>query len=148
MSFLKIQTSVKRIYFPYWEWECFHAGMYKRVPPEGKTSDQCKQEYCVFLKNIEGFNAAMIRIKKEWPISCKQFLTNENINRIAWIGQASMCIETGIPRVFRSGFCLLNKDEQRNANMAAFNFLKDWLENERERQNKCLHKRMVQLRLW
>ena len=52
----------------------------------------------------------MERVVKEWPVSCEHFLTKHGMNRIAWLGQASMCIETGIPRFFRGGFNLMTQE--------------------------------------
>ena len=52
-----------------------------------------------------------------------------NINRIAWLGQASMCIETGLPRKFKSGFMLLTPQQQNAANNAAEEVLIEWIES-------------------
>ncbi len=51
------------------------------------------------------------------------------MNRIAWLGQAAMCWDTGVPSAFCNGFMLLTKDEQDRANQAAFEHLNKWLES-------------------
>lgn len=112
------------IWHPWTKWECYEAGMF-----DGKVElspDECRQEYAKFLRDIPRFEAALVRVLSEWPISCEHFLSNRNFNRIAWLGQAAMCIETGIPCVYRAGFSLLTPDEQHAANMKAKQFLDRW----------------------
>jgi len=116
---------MKRLYHPWHKWECFKAGFYDTTC--ALSTDDAKRAYAEFLADIPRFNAAMQRVLEEWPISCEHFLTNQDINRIAWLGQASMCIETGVPSRFRGGFKLLSSDQQREANAAAAGALKQWL---------------------
>ena len=51
------------------------------------------------------------------------------MNRIAWIGQAAMCYETGIPSIYCSGFNLLTEQQQDEANKVALKVLNKWLKN-------------------
>ena len=89
--------------------------------------DQAMQSYRDFLSDIPRFRAAMARVVAEWPKSCEHFLTKTSTNRIAWLGQSAMCIETGVPAKFKSGFALLSDDQQRAANAAADQVLQAWL---------------------
>jgi hypothetical protein len=49
------------------------------------------------------------------------------MNRIAWLGQASLSYAKGIPAVYRGGFNLLNDDQQEKANRIAHEYLNKWL---------------------
>jgi hypothetical protein len=49
------------------------------------------------------------------------------MNRIAWLGQASLCYATGIPSTFRAGFNLLTPEQQNKANTIALEYLNKWL---------------------
>ena len=102
--------------------------MYSYCLPDGVTPEVAKFYYAVFLKDTERFHYALERVVSQWPVSCEQFLSNESMNRIAWLGQSSMCIETGIPSAFRSGFFLLSQNERRVANHTADKYLRAWLE--------------------
>ena len=62
-----------------------------------------------------------------WVKSCEHYLTNTSMNRIAWLGQASMCLDTGIPSKYCSGFNLLSDEQKNNANLIALDALNDWL---------------------
>ena len=106
---------MKRKYHHWEKWECFKAGFYDTT----HASNNPQEAYRDFLADIPRFEKALQRVLSEWPVSCEQFLTNTHINRIAWLGQASMCIETGVPSVFRGGFKLLTPAQQELANSAA-----------------------------
>lgn len=88
-----------------------------------------KDKYAEFLSDIARFNMALCRVMLEWPTSCEHFLTDPNINRIAWLGQASMCIETGVSRQYRAGFVLLSGKQQNEANFMAEIHLRGYLES-------------------
>jgi len=90
----------------------------------------------------------MHRVVRSWPHSCDQFLSNEHINRIAWLGQSSMCIETGVSSVFRGGFRLLTPGQQLAANAAAEYHLKKWLKGKGDEASGEIHQCMDAMRLF
>jgi len=116
-----------RIFHTWDKWECAKAGLYK-TSKEGMTKEECEQAYCNFLSDLDRFAEALERVITEWKFSCEQYLTNSAMNRIAWLGQASMCYATGIPAAFRSGFYLLSEEQQIKANEKALIYLNKWLE--------------------
>lgn len=115
-----------RVFHTHDKWECVKAGFYSSTV-EGKTKEQCKLEYAEFLSNTEQFAAALKDVFRLWPTSCEHYLTNIAMNRIAWLGQASMCIARGIPSQFCSGFNLLSEEQQEAANETALAALNGWL---------------------
>jgi hypothetical protein len=124
---------MKRIYHTWDKWECYPAGFYENKPADKSLdTDACQAIYAVLLRDIPAFERAMARVLAEWPNSCEHYLSNENMNRIAWLGQSSLCIEKGIPAIFRGGFNILSPDEQEAANNAALKFLNLWLSSRGE----------------
>lgn len=123
---------MKRIYHTWEKWECYPAGFYENVPPKGMTPREATDAYGVFLRDIPRFERALERVITEWKNSCEHYLTNVNMNRIAWLGQAAMCIDTRVPACFRAGFNLLSDDEQLAANATALKYLNIWLERHGE----------------
>lgn len=117
-----------RIFHHYELWECVPAGMYETKPPAGMSPDEAKAAYATFLRDASRFTSALDRVLEEWPVSCEQFLSNESMNRIAWLGQASMCMATGVPSRFRGGFMLLSERDRREANSRAGDALSRWLQ--------------------
>lgn len=118
---------MNRIYHTWDKWECFPAGFYSPHPPKPLTADECEERYRAFLSDDAAFCAALARVLAEWPNSCEHYLSNQNMNRIAWLGQASMCIATGIPSRFRGGFYKLTEEQQARADATALEYLNRWL---------------------
>lgn len=119
---------MNRIYHTWDKWECYPAGFYNQRHPIADTSNQvAERQYADFLKNSVDFEAALIRVLKEWKNSCEHYLSNENMNRIAWLGQASACIAKKLPSCFRGGFNMLTEAEKETANLLALKYLNLWL---------------------
>jgi len=119
---------VNRIYHTWDKWECYPDGFYENKPKDRDLDDEtCREMYAAFLRDIPMFEAAMQSILERWPRSCEHYLSNESMNRIAWLGQAAMCYAHGIPSVFRGGFNRLTDEEHARANESALKYLNRWL---------------------
>lgn len=116
-----------RIWRSWDKWECYRAGFYRASPPQGMEPEDCEAAYRDFLSDVWLFREAMIHVVEDWPNSCAHFLTNQSLNRIAWLGQSSMCWLTGVPSKFRSGFRLLTAEQQEAANSVAESVLVNYL---------------------
>lgn len=126
-SFRTVNTSDEnRIFHTYEKWECYKAGFYATTM-DGMTKAQCEESYREFLSDIPRFSRALQGVITKWINSCEHYLTNESMNRIAWLGQAAACYDMGIPSTFRSGFFLLTEKEQEAANQCALEYLNRWL---------------------
>lgn len=124
---MKIKKQVsKRIYHTWDKWECYPAGFYENQK-EGLTDEQCKWMYRDFLSNLHRFGTAMQEVLDKWKNSCEHYLTNEAMNRIAWLGQSAACIAMGLPSKYRSGYFLLTDYEQEEADKLALKYLNKWL---------------------
>lgn len=115
-----------RIYHTWDKWECYPAGFYENGK-DGIEDDAAKESYRSFLASPERFGKALARVISEWDNSCEHYLTNEGMNRIAWLGQASACIDMGLPSKYRSGYFLLTDDQQKAADLLALEYLNKWL---------------------
>lgn len=119
---------MRRIYHTWDKWECYEAGFYELYPEDRSLSeDDCRERYRDLLADIPAFKAALKRVITEWPNSCEHYLSNERMNRIAWLGQASLCIALGIPYRFRGGYMLLTPEQRHAADLAALEALNEWL---------------------
>lgn len=117
---------IKRIYHTWDKWECYPCDFYENQK-KGFSSDECEEIYKNLLSHIPSFRAALQRVVNEWPNSCEHYLTNEKMNRIAWLGQASLAITFNVPSRFRSGYFLLSEEQRAKADEAALEFLNIWL---------------------
>lgn len=120
---------MKRYYHTWDKWECFRAGFFDNKPRDKSLSeDDCRRMYSEFLRDIPRFTQAMRELLDEWPYSAEHNLSNENMNRIAWLGQSAACYAMGIPSKYRGGYNLLSDAEKKAADDAALSMLNRWIE--------------------
>ena len=117
-----------RVFHTFDKWECVKHGFYASTK-DGWSREQCEQAYFDLLSDPIEFDAVARKVVSEWPMSCEHYLTNSAMNRIAWLGQASVCYKFGVPSQFSSGWNLLNKDQQDKANAVALKVLNEWLQS-------------------
>lgn len=117
---------MERIYHTWDKWECYPAGFYENNPPNKMTREEAEEFYRKFLSDIPLFKSCLSRVILEWKNSCEHYLTNERMNRIAWLGQASVCIYAGIPSKFRGGYNLLTDEQKLQADEAALEYMNIW----------------------
>ena len=116
-----------RFFHTFDKWECHKAGFYQPTK-FGMKQSECENEYLRVLSNLDLFEEALNKVINEWVYSCEHYLTNKSMNRIAWLGQASVCYLTGVPSKFSSGWFLLSDEEKNKANNLALKYLNIWLE--------------------
>jgi len=126
-DFRTVNTSDEnRTFHTFDKWECYKAGFYATTK-EGMSQEECEQAYKTVLSSKRQFKKALDGVITEWQNSCEHYLTNAAMNRIAWLGQAAVCYATGVPATYRSGFRLLTKQEQTEADKVALTYLNRWL---------------------
>ncbi len=123
---------IKRIWHPWHTWECFPSNFFGHLPSNSKKKD-AEKIYAEYLSDLPKFEATLKRLTKEWVHSCEHNLTNESMNRIAWLGQACMAYEFKLPSGMRAGFNILSQSEQAAANLMAEKYLNKWLTDNAER---------------
>lgn len=118
-----------RIYHTWDKWECYPAGFFEVRAPKGLSDEDCERLYMELLSDIPEFKRVCLIIISEWVNSCEHNLTNERMNRIAWIGQAALCKKYGIPARYRGGYNLLTKEQQQAADDCALEVINLWMES-------------------
>ena len=115
-----------RIFHTYDKWECVGYNFYGTTV-EGMSKDECENKYAEFLSDLDLFEETLNKVISEWKHSCEHYLTNTAMNRIAWLGQASLAYAYQIPSKYCGGFNLLSNDQQEIANEMALKYLNKWL---------------------
>jgi hypothetical protein len=126
-------NDAERIFHTYDKWECFKAGFYESKL-NGKTNEECLQLYTELLSDVNKFEFALNRVITEWKFSCEHYLTNKAMNRIAWLGQASVCISTGVPSCYSSAWYEIPIQKRQEANELALKYLNIWLSKNNKSQ--------------
>ncbi len=129
LSLYKIpnENSKIRIFHTFDKWECFKAGFYKNDHTE-LSHKECEKEFVRILSDNDLFENILKKIIVEWKYSCEHYLTNESMNRIAWLGQAAVCYHSGIPSRYSGAWSKIPESQQEKANSIALKYLQKWIE--------------------
>lgn len=119
---------MERIYHTWEKWECYPAGFYESKGPAWFGDDDgCQEMYRQLLMDTRLFRDILNKVITEWKHSCEHYLTNPNMNRIAWLGQAAAAYAFRIPSRYRGGYNLLTEEQQQVADQIALEALNTWL---------------------
>ncbi len=117
-----------RVFHTYDKWECHKAGFYKSVKKDW-SHEQCENEFKRILSDQKLFGEILEKVIVDWKHSCEHYLTNTSMNRIAWLGQAAVCYESGVPSRYSSAWFSIDEHIREQANQTALVYLNKWLEN-------------------
>lgn len=127
----------KKVYHCCDQWEELSHGMWDE--PVNKKEQQNMAMKLMSDANL--FGHYMERVTNEWPISCENALTDDNLNKKAWLGQAACALAMRIPEsVTRSAWGKLSYEQQLLANQQAQQFILQW--SNRYAKSKGLSKNM------
>lgn len=131
---------MNRIYHRYEIWEDYKAGMWRVA--RGEERESLIEKAIAFTGNHIEYGKYMLKVAREWPISCEQNLTDTLQNRKAWIGHAACCMAIGCPEdITRQAWKCLTEKQQCDANDQAQNAIEIW-ELDHEEKNRTSHQVM------
>ncbi len=131
---------MKRIYKPYWEWEDYINGMWRKVDKEQETT--MLQDAINFTSNHIEYGNAMREVSKIWTSTMLNSLTNTSINRKAFIGHCAVQYKLNIPEyITRMAWKYLTNKQRILADLEAEKTIKQFIKNH-DKQNKQVHKGM------
>jgi len=116
-----------RILHTFDKWECHAFNFYGTTAPDGMTTEEAEERYRLLLSDETAFATTLGQVVAEWKHSCEHYLTNEKMNRIAWLGQAALARAHRIPSGYRGGYNLLTEAQQKRADELALDALNRWL---------------------
>jgi hypothetical protein len=115
-----------RVFHTWDEWECYPAGFYE-TSVKDKSHEECEQVFIDILSSEDAFSVALDGVITNWKNSCEHYLTNKSMNRIAWLGQASVCYASGVPSRYSSAWFKITEENRDKADDIALNYLNKWL---------------------
>jgi hypothetical protein len=114
---------MKRIWVPIDQWEEIKANMWGDVPNRSRWLERA----VIFTGNHRLYGRFMQRVVREWPNSCRNALTDANLNRRAWIGHAACALALRCPEdITRQAWGLLTHDQRQMANRQADRAIHAW----------------------
>jgi hypothetical protein len=116
---------MERIYHSFDKWEDFKNGFYDNI--SGKNKNQMIQTVIEIFENPSETRRLMNKVISEWKYSCEHNLSNNSMNRIAYLGQSACCIEHNIPStITMEAWSKVNKDFRDIADSIADEIIKEW----------------------
>ena len=116
---------MKRIFHHYNKWEDYHAGMYD----ESKDGRQERVQMAAHILGTPDIcEKAMRKVVAEWEIATEYNLSNAEINRKAWLGQAACSCYAGVHEdETREAWGIMTEKQRIKANQIAACIIKEWL---------------------
>jgi hypothetical protein len=109
---------IKQIYHPYYLWEDYINGMWKKAIKE--QEQELITESYLFMRNHKLFGEAMNGVVNNWKYTCEHNLTDSSINHKAFLGQCAVCYQLGAPEyITRIAWSMLSENEKDLANKEA-----------------------------
>lgn len=114
---------LKRVWIPVEQWEEVSFNMWGEV----KNRKRYIERAVTFTGNHRLYGRYMIRVTTEWPNSCLNALTDNNLNKKAWIGHAACALALRCPEdITRQAWGLLSNEQRILANKQADRAIQAW----------------------
>jgi hypothetical protein len=104
----------------------------------------CRQRYLDmaidFTSDHELYGHYMMRVVREWPISCENALTDPHMNHKAWVGHAACALAMRCPEdIVRQAWAKITDEQKHLANQEAKRAIEFWRERYIEDQGLREH---------
>jgi hypothetical protein len=114
---------LKRIWLPIESWEELQWNMWGEVANRQRYLERA----VIFTGNHKLYGRYMNRVVREWPNSCINALTDQALNRRAWIGHAACALALYCPEdITRQAWGLLSHEQRLLANKQADRAIQSW----------------------
>lgn len=119
-------NKIKQVWTPYWEWEDWHAGMWRKSDTEKLHLQQAIE----FTGDHIKYGNAMLDVVFAWPRTMLNSLTNPGINKRAFLGHCAVTFKLAIPEyITRNAWKLLTQDQRDRADKIAQETIEAWRED-------------------
>jgi hypothetical protein len=114
---------VKRIYHPYWNWE--DIAMWRKLPASEEPAMLARA--FDMTGDADEYGRWMLRVIEEWPIASAHNLTDQSLNKQAWIGHAAAQMAIESPEyITRRAWWMLTQEQRDAANLKADIAIYEW----------------------
>jgi len=116
---------MKKVWHPYQVWEDYISGMWRKC---SKSDEESLLAQAIdFTGNASLYGSYMLRVIKEWPLTCEHNLTDKHQNRRAWLGHAACSMAINCPEYLtRMAWGHLTAQQQSEADAQADSAIKQW----------------------
>ena len=112
-----------RVYHQVEAWEEIAANMWGEATDAKAMLDQA----IGFTADHALYGSYMLRVIREWPISCENALTDASLNQKAWVGHAACALALNCPEdITRKAWGYLTDEQRLLANKEAERAIQHW----------------------
>lgn len=130
---------IKQVWIPYWEWEDYKAGMWRKIENEEEERKLIRKAY-YFTRVWQKYGRAMKKVVKAWPKTMINSLTNHSVNQRAFVGHCAVQYQLNIPEyITRIAWKQLTDKQREDADAIAQKVIDKW-KKEYAKQNRKIHK--------
>lgn len=123
---------MEQIYHNYKLWEDHKNGFYKNISHKDKK--KLSKKVINFFNCEKTVKKYMNKVIQEWVYSCEQNLSNQSMNRIAYLGQAAVCIYAGIPNLITMhAWKFIDIEKRDRADKIAYKIILKWEWTQRQK---------------
>lgn len=116
---------IRQRWTPYWEWEDYHAGMWRKIPRDQEA--EWVALAVRFTGNTDRYGKWMRKVVMKWPRTMINALTNPSINQLAFVGHCAACYALHIPEyITRMAWGELTDKQRTDANQQAREAIELW----------------------
>lgn len=116
---------MRRIYHPYWQWEDYKAGMWRKLAADEES--EMLQLAIDFTGDAEQYGSFMLRVANEYIYACEHNLSDTGMNRRAWIGHAACNLAIHCPEYLtRRAWWMLTPEQRIAADAKADEAIAHW----------------------
>ena len=131
---------MKQVYIPYWQWEDFINGMWRKLPKEQEP--EMLQIAIEFTGDHISYGNAMKEVSTAWPQTMLNSLTNLNTNRRAFLGHCACQYKINCPEyITRQAWGKLTDLQRWLADDIAQKTINKWI-IEHEKKDRAVYQNM------
>ena len=120
-----MKKKMKQKFYDYTQWEDYKNGMWSLC--EKNKEPILLQTAIKFTSDASLYGEWMLKIIKEWPITCMQNLSEITPGRRAFIGHCAVSLALNIPEyITRMAWGFLTIEQQNKANQQADYVIQQW----------------------
>lgn len=134
----EVKLKLKRTYVPYWEWEDWQSGMWRKLPKD--QEEEFLRKAIDFTGDHVRYGEAMKEVVWKWNRTMLNSLTNTSINRRAFLGHCAVQMKINCPEyITRMAWKELTDEQRYLADKVAQETIDYWIECY-ERKDSRIHR--------
>jgi hypothetical protein len=137
---------LNKAWYPFWAWEHWQHGFFGG-PSQILSVAEAEDLRMEFFREPNLFEKTALELFIEWPVCVEHFMTDQEINRVAWLGQVSSFYCHGLSEQYSYVYNKLQKTEREKNNKLAKDLINEWETDRNSQGSKGIYQKVETERL-